>query len=105
MNKQLKIFIKGGFKAGEGQACKDDKNITVYVRDVYVNNKECESIIAEEIAPGKKARSEIIFMDFSLEEIGIKDTSEIEEVKLYISVCDTKEEYSIFNTDVLTLTY
>ena len=82
-----------------------DKNVTVYVRDVYVNGKACDSIIAEEIVPGKKARSEVIFMDYSLEENGITSTSQIKEVKLYFSIAETSSDSTIFDTDVITLAY
>ncbi len=79
-----------------------DKKITVQVRDVYVNGYPIDAIIAEEVVASKKARSEVIFMEYSMDDYGIKD---IHEVKMYFNILNTDSGDTLFDSDVVTLQY
>ena len=55
-----------------------DKSLVVQVRNASVNGYMVETMISEEVAPGKKANSSITFMASELEECGITTFGEME---------------------------
>ena len=79
-----------------------DKNITVQVRDVSVNGFMVSSSMSEEVAEQKKAMSAVQFFDTDLEENSITD---IKDIELSFHVFDTKTWDTIYDSDVIKLSF
>ncbi len=79
-----------------------DKDITVQISDVYVNGIMMDGIIAEDIAAGKKAMSEIIFFDSDLQD---NDITNINEVQLYFNIINKKTGDELFVSDKVIMKF
>lgn len=79
-----------------------DKNITIQTRDVSVNGFMVETIMSEEVVAGKKAMSAVQFLSTDLESNSITD---ITDVELYFHIFDTESWNSIFDSDVIAISF
>ena len=55
-----------------------DKTYMFSVQNTVINGVQCDSLFAEEVAPGKKANTTILFADDELEENGVGNYTDIE---------------------------
>jgi len=79
-----------------------DKNITIQTRDVSVNGFMVETIMSEEIVAGKKAMSAVQFLSTDLESNSITD---ITDVELYFHIFDTESWDTVFDSDVIAISF
>ena len=79
-----------------------DRDITVQISDTSVNGCAIDGIIAEDVAAGKRAISEIIFLDSDLQDNGITD---INEVQLCFNIIDQKSGENLFDSDMVTMEF
>lgn len=79
-----------------------DQNITVQVRDVSVNGFMVDSSMSEDVVAGKKAMSAVQFFSSDLEENSISD---ITEVELFFHIFNEETWDTIFDSDVITLSF
>lgn len=79
-----------------------DKNVTIQVRDVSVNGFMVESSMSEDVIAGKKAISAVQFFNSDLEKNSITD---ITDVELFFHIFDTASWNTIFDSDVISLTF
>jgi hypothetical protein len=79
-----------------------DKDITVQVRDVSVNGFMVDSTMSEDVVSGKKAMSAVQFFSTDLEENSIED---ITEVELYFHIFDEDSWDTVFDSDVITISF
>lgn len=79
-----------------------DKNITIQTRDVSVNGFMVETIMSEEVVPGKKAMSAVQFLSSDLEANSITDITDIE---LYFHIFDTESWDTVFDSDVIAISF
>jgi hypothetical protein len=78
------------------------QDITVQVRDVSVNGFMVDSTMSEDVVVGKKAISAVQFFSSDLEENSITD---ITEVELYFHIFDLNSWETIFDSDVINITF
>lgn len=79
-----------------------DQDVTIQARDVSVNGFMVQSSISENVVKGKKAISAVQFFNSDLEENSITD---ITDVELYFHIFNTVSWDSIFDSDVISLTF
>ena len=79
-----------------------DKNATIQVRDVSVNGFMVETTMSEDIVAGKKAISAVQFFSSDLEKNSITD---ITDVELFFHIFDMKSWDTIFDSDVISITF
>lgn len=79
-----------------------DKDVTIQTRDVSVNGFMVESSMSEEIVAGKKAMSAVQFFSTDLEENAITD---ITDVELYFHIFDMDSWDTIYDSDVISITF
>ena len=79
-----------------------DQNITVQVRDVSINGYMVESIISEDVLIGKKSITDLQFLSKDLEENGITD---INDVEFYFHIFSWETFDTIYDSDVIKLSY
>ena len=85
---QLKLLIENN----------SDQSLVFQVRDASVNGFMTDTMISEDVAPGKKANSDITFSAGALEECGITTFAEM-EFKFHIFTSDKWDTY--LDTDVI----
>lgn len=76
-------------------------SVTVQVRDLAINGAMADCIFSCDVAAGKQANDEIIFMTSDLETAGIKV---IKEIELKFHVFDAESWDTIFDSDAITIT-
>lgn len=79
-----------------------DKNITVQVRDVSVNGFMVDSTMSEDVVVGKKAMSAVQFFSTDLEENSITD---ITDVELYFHIFNMESWDTVFDSDVIAISF
>jgi hypothetical protein len=79
-----------------------EQDITVQVRDVSVNGFMVDSTMSEDVVVGKKAISAVQFFSSDLEENSITD---ITDVELYFHIFDLDSWETIFDSDVINITF
>lgn len=79
-----------------------DKDITIQARDVSVNGFMVDSSMSEDIVVGKKAMSAVQFFSTDLEENSITD---ITDVELYFHIFDMDSWDTIYDSDVIAITF
>ena len=79
-----------------------DDNITVQVRDVSINGYMVESIISEDVLVGKKSITDLQFLSKDLEDNGI---TEISNVEFYFHIFSWETFDTIYDSDVIKLSY
>ena len=77
-----------------------DKTITVQARDVSVNGYMLNPIMSADIAPGKTANDDILFLSSELEENGIEAIANIEAK---FTAFSTENFESLFTTDTVRI--
>jgi len=75
-------------------------NITVQVRDFSVNGYMADTMMSEDVAPGKSSNGNLTIMKSSLEECGI---DKIVEMEFRFHIFDSKTWDTIIDTDFLTI--
>ncbi len=79
-----------------------DKDITVEIRNVSVNSCMMDGIIAEDVATGKKAISEIIFLDSDLKD---NEITSINEVQLCFHIIDQDSGDDFFDSNMVVMSF
>lgn len=79
-----------------------DQNITVQVRDVSINGFMVDSSMSEDVAAGRKAMSAVQFFSTDLENNSIDNISDVE---LYFHIFDLESWDTIFDSDVISITF
>ncbi len=79
-----------------------DQDVTIQVRDVSVNGYMVSSSMSEDVVASKKAISAVQFFSTDLEDNGIED---ITDVELYFSIVNLDTWDSIFDSDVIKITF
>lgn len=79
-----------------------DQDATIQVRDVSVNGFMVESSMSEDVVAGKKAISAVQFYSTDLEENGITD---ITDVELYFHIFNASSWDTLFDSDVISMTF
>jgi hypothetical protein len=79
-----------------------EQDITVQVRDVSVNGFMVDSTMSEDVVAGKRAISAVQFFSSDLEENSITD---ITDVELYFHIFDLDSWETIFDSDVINITF
>ena len=79
-----------------------DKNITVQVRNVSVNDYMVSGFMSDDVLAGKKAIGTVRFFDYDLEENNIENINNIE---LSFHIFDKDNWQDIADTDVIALTF
>lgn len=79
-----------------------DKNVTIQVRDVSVNGFMIDSTMSEDVVAGKKAMSAVQFFSSNLEENSITD---ITDVELYFHIFDMESWDTVFDSDVIAISF
>lgn len=79
-----------------------DRNVTVQVRDVSINGFMVDSSMSEDVVAGKKAMGAVQFFSTDLEENSIEDISDVE---LYFHIFDLESWDTIFDSDVISITF
>jgi uncharacterized repeat protein (TIGR02543 family) len=75
-------------------------NITVQVRNVTINDVMVDSLFSCDVASGKKANDEIIFIDSSLETAGIET---IKDIEFEFHIFDADSWDTIFDSDTIKI--
>ncbi len=88
---RLKVFVEN----------KRDNSVTIQVRDLAINGVMVESIFSCEVAAGKQANDEIVFMSTDLEVAGIEL---IKEIEFKFHVFDTETWDTVFDSETITIT-
>lgn len=88
---RLKVFVEN----------KRDNSVTIQVRDLAINDIMVESIFSCEVAAGKQANDEIVFMSTDLEVAGIEL---IKEIEFKFHVFDTETWDTVFDSETITIT-
>lgn len=78
-----------------------DTSLTVQARNSSVNGYMVDTMMSEEVAPGKKANTELTFMTSGLKDCGI-DTIATMDFSFHIFTTEAWEDY--LDTDLITLT-
>ena len=79
-----------------------EKDVTVQVRDVSINGFMVDSSMSTDIVAGKKAMSAVQFFSTDLEENAITD---ITDVELYFHIFNLESWDTIFDSDVITISF
>ena len=79
-----------------------EKDVTVQVRDVSVNGFMVDSSMSTDVVAGKKAMSAVQFFSTDLEENTITD---ITDVELYFHIFDLESWDTIFDSDVIAISF
>lgn len=79
-----------------------DQNVTIQVRDVSVNGFMVDSSMSEDVVAGKKAMSAVQFFSTDLEENSIDD---ITDVELYFHIFNLESWDTIFDSDVISISF
>lgn len=79
-----------------------EKDVTVQVRDVSINGFMVDSSMSTDIVAGKKAMSAVQFFSTDLEENAITD---ITNVELYFHIFNLGSWDTIFDSDVITISF
>lgn len=79
-----------------------EKDVTVQVRDVSINEFMVDSSMSTDIVAGKKAMSAVQFFSTDLEENAITD---ITDVELYFHIFNLESWDTIFDSDVITISF
>ncbi len=79
-----------------------EKDVTVQVRDVSVNGFMVDSSMSTDVVAGKKAMSAVQFFSTDLEENAITD---ITDVELYFHIFDLESWDTIFDSDVIAISF
>lgn len=79
-----------------------EQDITVQVRDVSVNGFMVDSTMSEDVVAGKRAISAVQFFSSDLEENSITD---ITDVELYFHIFDLDSWETIFDSDMINITF
>ena len=90
MGPELKILVENN----------GEKNITVQVRDVSINDIMIDGSLSTDVAPGKKANDEISFMSSDLEIANIKT---IKKIELYFHIFDSDSWDTISDSGMVTI--
>ncbi|HOL16268.1 MAG TPA: hypothetical protein PLZ49_08770, partial [Bacillota bacterium] len=77
-----------------------NRSVTVQVRDLSINGAMVESIFSCDVAAGKKANDEIVFMSSDLEAAGIEI---IKEIELKFHVFDSESWDTIFDSEPIRI--
>lgn len=88
---RLKVFVEN----------KRENSVTIQVRDLAINGVMVESIFSCEVAAGKQANDEIVFMSTDLEVAGIEL---IKEIEFKFHVFDTETWDTVFDSETITIT-
>lgn len=88
---RLKVFVEN----------KRENSVTIQVRDLAINDIMVESIFSCEVAAGKQANDEIVFMSTDLEVAGIEL---IKEIEFKFHVFDTETWDTVFDSETITIT-
>ena len=79
-----------------------EQDITVQVRDVSINGYMVESMISEEVLIGKKSITDLQFLSNDLKE---NDITKIEDIEFYFHIFNWKDYDSIYDSDIIKLSY
>lgn len=79
-----------------------DQDVTIQVRDVSVNGFMVDSSMSEDVVAGKKAISAVQFFSTDLEENSI---TEITDVELYFHIFNASSWDTLFDSDVISMTF
>ena len=79
-----------------------EKDVTVQVRDVSINGFMVDSSMSTDIVAGKKAMSAVQFFSTDLEENAITD---ITDVELYFHIFNLESWDTIFDSDVIAISF
>lgn len=77
-----------------------ERNVTVSIEALIVNNYMIDDLFVSSVAAGKKANETIYFSSSELEQAGIGSIGQIE---LYFHVYDSDDYKTIFDTEVITI--
>ncbi len=79
-----------------------DKNIDIYTEEIYINGHETDVYLSESVLAGCRTYAKIYLYSWDYEDAGIKTTSEINELKLEITVSDADSDIRILGNKVVS---
>lgn len=77
-----------------------DSSVTVQVRDLAINDVMADCFFSCDVAPGKKANDEIVFIDADLE---VAEIDVIKEIELKFHVFDSDSWDTIFDSEAIVI--
>lgn len=79
------------------------QDISIYAADVSINGFMIDAgMTGETIVAGKKAVISVLFYSWNLEE---NDITDIEDIELYFSIVDSESWDTIFDSDIIALSF
>ena len=82
-----------------------DTNLTVQARNVSVNGYMVDPIFSADVSAGKKANDTMTFFDSDLEEIGIKERSDITDIELNFHWFNSDTWDSSYDSETIKLEF